>query len=285
MCSSDLSNISFSNSLENLHTKRYHRKETGNRDLKEMLEALKQVEVFGRYLKMMVRSSAIETHLQTIAQFLVVDTKKLWTFEPEEDVDFADFHPLNPYSMHKGKALLPWELYRDWLRLMVHYFDAAKVFTSFFGSLELCHLPMPTISITILSPPLPDHKMLTWTELLGTERFFPIVPGGLSGKDFIEFLQTSDSYKDSPTHKNVKDVIESAQRLIKKLKLDPLILDILTKIDTFAQEVKKKCASTDWHNVIEAILALKDSQPLDQLVKMQAIGDMIGTLSKKCLVL
>ena len=88
----------FSNSLENLHTKQYHRKETGNHDLKEMLEALKQVQVFGHYLRPMVRSSAIETHLQTIAQFLVVDTKKLWTFEPEGDMDFVDFHPLNPYS-------------------------------------------------------------------------------------------------------------------------------------------------------------------------------------------
>ena len=182
--------------------------------------------------------------------------------------------------MRKGKALLPWESYRDWLRLMVHYFDAAKVLTSFFMSLELCHLPMPTISIMILSPPLPDHEMLTWTKLLGTEHFFPTVPGRLSGKDFIEFLQTSDIYKDSPTHKNVKDVIELAQRLIKKLKSDRLIPDILTEIDTFAQEVKKKCASTDWHDVIEAILALKDSQPLDRLVKMQAIGDMIGILSK-----
>ena len=155
-----------------------------------------------------------------------------------------------------------------------------KYLPVFFRSLELHHLPMPTISITILSPPLPDHEMLTWTELLRTEHFFLTVPSGLSRKDFIEFLQTSDSYKDSPAHKNVKDVIESAQRLIKKLKSDPLIPDILTKINTFAQEVKKKCASTDWHDVIKAILALKDSQPLDQLVKMQAIGDMIGTLSK-----
>ena len=215
--------MNFSNSLENLHTKRYHRKETGNCNLKEILEALKQVEVFRHYLRTMVRSSAIETHLQTIAQFLVVDTKKSWTFEPEGDADFADFHPLNPYSMCTGKALLPWELHRDWLRLMVYYFDAAKLLTSFFRSLELHHLPTPTICITILSPPLPDHEMLTWTELLGTEHFFLTVPGGLLGKDFIEFLQTNDSYKDSPMRKNVKDVIESAQRLIKKLKSDLLI--------------------------------------------------------------
>ena len=43
--------------------------------------------------------------------------------------------------------------------------------------------------------------------------------------------------------------------------------------------MKKKCTSTDWHDVIEAVLALKDFQPLDRLVKMQAIGDMLGTLS------
>jgi hypothetical protein len=132
----------------------------------------------------MARSSAIETHFQTISRFLDVDDKKLWTPEPD-DADFSEFQDLKPYSMRKGKSLLPWESYRDWLMLMVHYFDAASVLNKHMRSLS----PNATISITIMSPPLPDRKMLTWIEVLKSDRFFPKLETEAPGEDFIKFLQ------------------------------------------------------------------------------------------------
>jgi hypothetical protein len=98
----------------------------GNHDLEEILKALNKVRVFGHYLRTMVASSAVEKHLRTISHLLVVDTRKMWTTEPAEPKsEDVDFQRLKPYSMRKGKPLLPWESYRDWLKLMVHNFDVA----------------------------------------------------------------------------------------------------------------------------------------------------------------
>jgi hypothetical protein len=146
-----------------------------------------QVFVFGHYLGTMAKSSAIETHLQNIdsEKLLEVDSEKLWTLETE-DTDFTDFQHLKPYSTRKGKMLLPWESYRDWLKLMLHYFDAAQVLLTHVNS---CDPHIPAISITIITPPVPDDQMLPWTTLLEDESFFPTRDGEHSGKDFIEFLK------------------------------------------------------------------------------------------------
>jgi hypothetical protein len=71
--------------------------------------------------------------------------------------------------------------------LMVRYFDAASVLTE-----HVNNHPDAPVSITIVSPPVPDNKMLTWIELLGNERFFPTLVTESSGKDFIKFLRESD---------------------------------------------------------------------------------------------
>ena len=49
----------------------------------------------------------------------------------------------------KGKSILPWESNRDWLMLMVHYFDAAEVLHDFASKLKI--EPDAAISITIPS--------------------------------------------------------------------------------------------------------------------------------------
>ena len=50
--------------------------------------------------------------------------------------------------------------------LMVHYFDAAEVLNGFASKLK--NDPDPAISITILTPPLSNKQMLSWTKLLKT---------------------------------------------------------------------------------------------------------------------
>ena len=70
--------------------------------------------------------------------------------------------------------------------LMVHYFDAAEVLHVFASKLKI--EPDAAISITILTPPLSNKRMLPWTELLKNERFFPALPAVSSGRELIEFL-------------------------------------------------------------------------------------------------
>ena len=74
--------------------------------------------------------------------------------EPKEvdDTDFVDFQRFKPFSIQKGKPILPWESYRDWLMLMIHYFDATEVLGDFASKLKI--EPDAAISITILTPPL-----------------------------------------------------------------------------------------------------------------------------------
>ena len=70
--------------------------------------------------------------------------------------------------------------------LMVHYFDAAEVLNGFASKVK--NEPDAAISITILTPPLSNKRMLPWTKLLENEHFFPALPVVSSGRELIEFL-------------------------------------------------------------------------------------------------
>ena len=50
---------------------------------------LNNVLIFGDHLSVIVRSSAAETYLQTIVNFLFVDARKVWMPEIKNDADFA----------------------------------------------------------------------------------------------------------------------------------------------------------------------------------------------------
>ena len=73
--------------------------------------------------------------------------------------------------------------------LMIHYFDAAEVLGDFASKLKI--EPDTAISITILTPPLSNKWMLSWTELLENEHLFPVLPAVSSGRELIEFLNNS----------------------------------------------------------------------------------------------
>jgi hypothetical protein len=248
-----------------------------NPKLPEILKALGRVRTFGRYLRTVVRSSAIETHLETINSFLVVDTRKSWTPEPEDSED-ADFQCLKPYSMRKGKVLLPWESYRDWLILMVHYFDAADVIVRHIRQLKLNRVGF---SIKIITPPHPDKVLLPWSELLENELLFPAIPGKSSGKEFVRFFSSMPKVD----LEMFAVAIDSATRLELKLESDGLVQLDTDEIDALAQMVKR-CTSVDWDdlNILsEEILALKESELVDRQVQMQAVVDSFQALSRRAL--
>jgi hypothetical protein len=161
------------------------------RDVAKIRQALNDVRILGDLLWTMVRGSAIEKHLQTIAKFLdtqervagvykeavdkegVVGVDKEGVVDEEEDVDLDDdeedieFVVLKPYSICRGKPLQPWESYRDWLRLQIIYFDAIQTSTRYVSS-----FPSADVSIKILTPSLPSTDMLPWSDLLTDARYF-----------------------------------------------------------------------------------------------------------------
>jgi hypothetical protein len=239
-------------------------------DLPGILEALKSFRIMGQFLRTMVRSSAIETHLRTIAPLLDVNIGKMWTPLHKEDDDFADFQSLKPYSTRKGKPLSPWESYRDWLMLMVHYFDAADVLALHVKKLDL---KTNGLSIKILVPPLPNKIMLPWEKLLENERLFPAQRGKPSGKEFADFLNKT------PRKDRIDDAIDSAKVLQRKLKSNDQQDDM---IDALAQKVKG-CSSNcdDVKEISEKILTLKHSDLPEPAAEMETVMDMLNVLSER----
>jgi hypothetical protein len=195
-------------------------------DFQEVLGVLEKVFVFGRYLRTMAISFAMEVHLSVISSHLLVNAKEemVWvpTFTDGEEQDFLDFQALKLFSIRKGITLSrAWESYRDWLRLMVHYFEAARVLASYVKQ-HTSSLPGNShhIPIKILSLPRPKGRMSVWTELLKDERIFPARRGKPSGEDYIKFLQCGYESLDLP--KKLPNTASKWDHFYKSLKDGPL---------------------------------------------------------------
>jgi hypothetical protein len=159
-------------------------------DVEKIRQALSDVRNYGDLLGSMVRGSAIEKHLRTIAPFLdthwggvdkevvgvgeegideegVVDKEGV-DVDQDDDEGEIEFDVLKPYTICRGKLLQPWESYRDWLMLQIIYFDAIQTTTRYVSS-----FPSFELSIKILTPSLPSTEMLPWGDLLTSDRYFP----------------------------------------------------------------------------------------------------------------
>ena len=107
---------------------------------------------------------------------------------------------LKPYNTSQGKPLLPWESYRDWLRLQTIYFDATEVLAQY----VTLFAPSVDISIKILSSSPPDDKMLSWEGLLCAQRYFLDTPNFLHqppGKELFNFLSKFTADQPEMEHK------------------------------------------------------------------------------------
>jgi hypothetical protein len=227
--------------------------------VEDILKRLVKVQVLGHYLRTMVRSSVIEAHLQTIAPYLSVDIHKSWTPDSDEEADPTEFLALKPYSLRKGKPLLPWESYRDWLMLMVHYFDAAFVLVD-----HVSKWNDATISLSILSPPLPDGAMLPWTEILENFRFFPTEPTESSGEDFIKFLKEKVSDKNdvsNPIYAALRNGPLSKADFKGKYHCEAYIASLLTfeehsdaNVDDFVEGLREIVSTEDETKNIEKLM-------------------------------
>jgi hypothetical protein len=193
--------LSFNNSLANLENL-FQTKETTPKSVTDIRQRLRNVHFLGRSLRAMVTGAAIEKHLKVVTDLLEVDNGNSWVMGEDEEGD-AEFDIL-------GKFLPPWESYKNWLRLMVVYFDAESILSHF-----LSKYPSGTgIDIKILAPCLPPDgsKMLTWKNLLRHETYFPELPndpGQPSAEELITFL-TSD-YVDMDSKGKCNEVLETGQ--------------------------------------------------------------------------
>jgi hypothetical protein len=260
----------FKNSLNSVERKRKKK----NGESQDVLKALRKVRIVGYYLRTMVRSSVMEAHLQSISSRLDFDTTKSWTPGPEdsEDTDIAEFQRLKPFSMRRGRVVLLWESYRDWLMLLVHYFDAAEELALYVKS----YGRNLKISISILSPPKSDKLTLSWTDLLEDEHLFPTVLGQPSGKEFIDFLKKRPQVIKEDV-KNLSEVTKSTLLLKGELEsISPAQLD--NKINELTGKLKN-ITSLDFDELCTEFLALKQSKA--PRAQIQTIEGMLSVLYRQ----
>lgn len=283
-----------------------------SRDLDEIVNQLRVVSAMGRSLKAMVTGDVIEKHLKTIAHLLVVDDGKSWTVGAEEGD--AEFDTLKAYSTYRGRPLLPWQSYKDWLRLMVIYFDAASILRNHF----LSHYPSDfdiKIEMKVLAPYLPSEDMLPWKDLLRHNTYFPELlddPGQPSVKELLTFLTseyaiTEDTRNeageggsinvtvtedgDSEHRDDIVPIIRSVANLEKlqekAIAAQGIDVDNLTKsVETVREQVSrlKDCSSDGSAECIKAIFenieALKRPKktPRARLLLIHEIVEMLETL-------
>jgi len=280
------------NKLKYLHkltvNKRKRKLEIGQPDLEAIVERLHQVLALGRALKAIVRGSAIKMHLTTISPFLEVKTGKFWPMHHELDDD-TEFHLLKPHSTDgQGEPLLPWKSYHDWLRLMIHYFDAIHVLDNHLMALKSSPID---ISIKILYPPLPDHEMLPRQDLPHNEKYFPPIqnnPGQPSAAELITFL-TSPTLVEEGT--SVQDLIDDVYAAMQKQEREIVggvaYNDLAEDIEILLEGVNelKDYSSAGWKDydyvvaVLRQVEALRsDDTPHGRLSRLKGVSGMLETL-------
>jgi hypothetical protein len=230
-----------------------------------------------------------------------------------EDGEDAEFRDLKPYSMYEGKLLLPWESYRDWLKLTTLYFDAITILRS-----HVKGLPLGTdIEIKILAPSRPQGlKMLPWKKLLLHEVYFPKLsfsedPKQTSAEDLITFL-TSDfgaspflasTCNEKAVGKNTKEKGKGTPSDGKKVNIEEVvksIRDIMVlqenstiNVDDFNKKVSlisdkmmlmSNCSSPGWQeysiSILDELQVLNTSglTPQQRLVQTRKVLEKLETL-------
>ena len=212
-------------------------------------------------------------HLMIIDPFLEVKTGKFWPMPIEGD---TEFHHLKPYSTDsQGEPLLPWKSYHNWLRLMIHYFDAIYVLDNHLMNLKL--LPID-ISIKILYPSLPDKEMLPWQDLLHNEKYFqPIqhTPGQPSAAELIAFLTSSTLVEEGNSIQDLIDDVDAAKKnQEREIKGEVTYNDFAEDVEILIGWVKdlEKSVSDRWKDYIAAILGQVEALRCDDTPKVDYLG-------------
>ena len=264
-------------------------------DREEIMDRLERVLALGKAIRAIVRGSAIKAHLVTIAPFLEVKTGKLWPMAHESEVDAetendAEFSLLKPYSSDgRSEPLLPWKSLHDWLRLMIHHFDAIHVLDNHLMTLRLSK-PID-ISIKIIYPSLPDDKMLPWKELLKNEKYFPKIqqtPDQPSAAELITFLTSPTLDEDGNSVKDIIDDVDTIKQ--KQITTETVYADFTTDVQTLTESVAdlKESSSDGWEDYVADILkqveALRSDSTTFRLSRLEGISSMLENLKESFLL-
>jgi DNA-binding transcriptional regulator GbsR (MarR family) len=157
-------------------------KEKGNTFRSEVASMI----VCGHTLLRIARGSAFEMHLQNIASLL--EDHRTEISMPKDDAVSEELLPVLLSITDEGQPIPLWKTYRDWMQLMVVYFDAAKILTTYAASQS--H-PFKAVSFKILATPPVDDRFLPYPELLTDSLLFPVADASgkpVKNEEILEFL-------------------------------------------------------------------------------------------------
>jgi hypothetical protein len=249
--------------------------------------------VFGNALLRIARGSAFEMHLQNIATLLedhrrisdaeismpmpdlAMEDEEADVENEEEELD-EELLPIMSFVTDEGQPMPLWKIYRDWMRLMIVHFDAAKILT---GYASQSPLPYKTVSFKILVYPRVDQAFLPWSDLFSDSRFIPQAqaiadatgrPGiHKSNEEILKFL--NDGLKSVKT----SNAIEKQGRSVMKIWKNS------SKYAGYEQTVQKLTALKPAYkddSDIDEILALLSTWKKNQLINSQATDEITGKL-------
>jgi hypothetical protein len=180
--------------------------------------------VCGHTLLRIARGSAFEMHLQNIASLLEdhrtksgIDAKTSmpnFAVQQEDDVVGEELLPVLSSITDTGQPIPLWKTYRDWMQLMVVYFDAAKVLTTYAASQT--H-PFKAVSFKILATPPVDKGFLPYPELLNDPLLFPVADASgksVKNEEILKFLD--DGFKSLEAAKTNEKLGGNIMRLWEK---------------------------------------------------------------------
>jgi hypothetical protein len=163
-------------------------------------ENLKLVQLSGLGLQCLTRSAVFETHLKTIESSLEqyhLDTAPESMpegVEPDEDLEAVQ----PSASIKRAATDLPHHLplhalYKEWLKLMLLFFDAVDVLDIF---VDKKGIPFNTIDIKLLVTPPVSQDLLPWEELFKSN--FISIDGpeeelSYNNDSILKFLQTNST--------------------------------------------------------------------------------------------
>jgi hypothetical protein len=203
----------------------------------------------------------MDIHLQGIADLLITSHSQSLTAnlnktggieDMEEDTELRS---VQPCTIQDDRPLPIWEACREWLRLMVSYFEAGSIISQYVGTYG-----PSSISIKVVGIPHQGQEMLSWRNLLSI--FFTMTSNAAE-------TVTEGALSDEKSHSTSKDYTTPESPTIPgeasdsdlEYSTDSSSEDGSEDLDTDATWVNELADFTSADEFIRAILILRKNSP------------------------
>ena len=273
------------------------RRSPANLPSEQFEQTLVKVLLNGFALQRIAKGSALRMHMRTIEAKLAdhrrpdmspgETAEKDEEWGEEQDERDEELEAVQPYTVSVKKNVpvpVPlWKSYRNWLNLMLIYFDAVDVLVEYITGPNFIY---KKISLKILVVPPRDPALLPWSELFTDSKLFPaeneIDPSPTTNDEILKFLE----FATSPAMMDYSNSIDAIRTGLEQKNREATMqsLETLEKLFSNAQKY-------GWSNSASKLTAMIDdhfkkssvklsNKVTDRLELLQEIGSFFAFLRK-----